>query len=103
MIVVAIPNTDRSRDLTPTHSLLLPDGTTQDFLKTTGGAEAFTTFLEKELIPYVESHYPTAPHRMLVGHSFGGLFTINALINHPGILIPMWRLTPACGGTGAPC
>lgn len=95
MIVVAIPNTDRSRDLTPTHSLLLPDGTTQDFLKTTGGAEAFTSFLEKELIPYVESHYPTAPHRMLVGHSFGGLFAVNALINHPGVFDSYVAIDPS--------
>jgi uncharacterized protein len=82
MIVVAIPNTDRSRDLTPTHSLLLPDGKPQDFLKTTGGGEMFTQFMEKELIPYIESHYPTAPNRTLVGHSFGGLFAINALMHH---------------------
>ncbi len=95
MIVVAIPNTDRSRDLTPTHSLGGTDGKPQDFLKTTGGGEVFTSFLEKELIPYVEAHYPTAPHRMLVGHSFGGLFAINALINHPRLFNSYVAIDPS--------
>jgi predicted alpha/beta superfamily hydrolase len=82
MIVVGIPNTDRSRDLTPTRSPELPGGGQPDFLKTTGGGENFTAFLEKELFPYVESHYRTAPHRILIGHSFGGLFAINTLLKH---------------------
>ena len=95
MIVVAIPNTDRTRDLTPTHSLGGTDGKPQDFLKTTGGGEVFTSFLEKELIPYVESHYPTAPNRMLVGHSLGGLFAINALINHPQLFNSYVAIDPS--------
>lgn len=83
MIVVGIPNTDRTRDLTPTHSLMGPEGKELGFLATSGGGENFTAFLEKELIPYIDAHYPTAPHRMLIGHSFGGLFAINALVHHP--------------------
>ena len=33
-------------------------------------------------MPYIETHYPVAPYRTLIGHSFGGLFVVNALINH---------------------
>jgi predicted alpha/beta superfamily hydrolase len=95
MIVVAIPNTDRSRDLTPTHSLKLPDGTEQDFLKTTGGAENFTSFIKQELIPYIDSHYGTSPYRILTGHSFGGLFAINTLINHPDIFNSYVAIDPS--------
>jgi predicted alpha/beta superfamily hydrolase len=95
MMVVAIPNTDRSRDLTPTHSLKLPDGQEQDFLKTTGGAENFTKFIENELIPYIDKKYPTSPHRTLVGHSFGGLFAINTLINHPHIFDSYVAIDPS--------
>ena len=76
MIVVGIVNTDRTRDLTPTH-----DST----ISTSGGCENFTAFLEKELIPHIDSVYPTMPYRMLIGHSFGGLMAINTLINHPGL------------------
>ncbi len=83
MILIGILNTDRSRDLTPTHSAKMVDGTTPDFLKTTGGGEVFTTFVEKELMPYVESKYQVAPYKVLIGHSFGGLFAMNTLIHHP--------------------
>jgi predicted alpha/beta superfamily hydrolase len=78
MIVVAILNTDRSRDLTPTHVL---NGVYGRF-ETSGGAENFTGFIGKELKPYMETHYPVAPYRTLIGHSFGRLFVINTLINH---------------------
>ena len=77
MIVVGIPNTDRFRDLTPSH--------VGDSTNSSGGGEKFINFLEKELIPYVDNRYSTAPHRTLVGHSFGGLFVLNTLINHPAI------------------
>jgi len=78
MVVVAILNTDRSRDLTPTHVL---NGIYGRF-ETSGGAENFTGFIGKELMPYIETHYPVAPYRALIGHSFGGLFVINTLIHH---------------------
>jgi len=78
MVVVAILNTDRTRDLTPTHVL---NGVYGRY-ETSGGAENFTAFIGKELMPYIESHYPVAPYRTLIGHSFGGLFAINTLINH---------------------
>ena len=78
MIIVAILNTDRTRDLTPTHVL---NGIYGRY-ETSGGAENFTAFIGRELMPYIESHYPVAPFRTLIGHSFGGLFVINTLINH---------------------
>lgn len=41
-----------------------------------------TTFFEKELFPYIEKKYPTAPYRILIGHSLGGLYTTNTLLHH---------------------
>jgi len=82
MIVVAVSTAaNRNRDLTPTHSNGAP---MQDSLSVanSGGGESFTTFLEKELIPHIDSIYPTAPYRVLFGHSFGGLFAINTLVHH---------------------
>src|SRR5436190_7127305 len=46
MIVVAIPNTDRTRDLTPTHVSKGFDGKEQPFLKTSGGMPDFFKFLK---------------------------------------------------------
>jgi predicted alpha/beta superfamily hydrolase len=74
MIVVAIANTDRTRDLTPTKATNAaskgpPMG---------GGADKFLDFIEKELIPQVEKTYRTAPYRVFAGHSLGGLLAMHA-------------------------
>ena len=79
MIVVGIPNTNRMRDLTPT----TPEGE-QFYIDSSastnsGGGEKFISFIEKELIPHIESNYPTQPYRMLIGHSLGGLMVMHAL------------------------
>jgi uncharacterized protein len=88
MIIVGIPNTrgHRTRDLTPTNSSID---------KTSGGGEKFTEFMEKELIPYVDKNYATAPYRTLIGHSFGGLMVINTLLNHPGLFNAYLALDPS--------
>ncbi|MEO6978544.1 MAG: alpha/beta hydrolase-fold protein [Mucilaginibacter sp.] len=82
MIVVGINNTDRTRDLTPTYGAFDYENKPTSSYKTSGGGEKFTAFIEKELMPYIEGKYPTAPFRMLVGHSFGGLAAVNILLNH---------------------
>jgi len=82
MIVVAIPNTDRTRDLTPTHIASDPPMMDSNFSKTTGGGENFVAFIEKELMPHIDSVYSTAPYKILIGHSFGGLTVMNVLTNH---------------------
>ena len=73
MIVVGIPNTDRSRDLTPIKDPISPSS---------GGGEQFLSFIEKELIPYIDSTYSTQPYKILIGHSLGGLAVMNSFINH---------------------
>jgi predicted alpha/beta superfamily hydrolase len=94
-IVIGIPNTNRSRDLTPTHSVKMADGSRPDFLKTTGGGENFTKFIEQELMPYVESKYQVAPYKILIGHSFGGLFAINTLVHHPQLFNAYVSIDPS--------
>jgi predicted alpha/beta superfamily hydrolase len=83
MIIVAIPNTDRRRDLTPTHVDSDPPFMDSTSTKSTGGGNNFLSFIEKELIPHIDSLYPTQPYKMLIGHSFGGLTVMNSLINRP--------------------
>ncbi|HWB26198.1 MAG TPA: alpha/beta hydrolase-fold protein [Chitinophagaceae bacterium] len=81
MIVVGIPNTNRIRDLTPTKvtSGLWIDSITA---ANSGGGEAFMAFIEKELIPHIDSLYPSMPYRILIGHSLGGIMVINTLMHH---------------------
>lgn len=74
MIVVAVHNTNRTRDLTPS-----ADSTFYG----SGGASAFLRFLTDELVPHVEGTYRTSGYRILWGHSFGGLFAFYALAERP--------------------
>jgi predicted alpha/beta superfamily hydrolase len=83
MIVIAIPNTDRTRDLTPTHAPARPDGTPAPALGSSGGMPNFLKFMKTELIPHVDSTLRTAPYRMLIGHSLGGIAAIDALYTMP--------------------
>ena len=85
MIVVAIANTDRTRDLTPTNSMFDNQHKKTDQFKSSGGGEKFTSFIEKELMPHIDSIYPTAPYKILIGHSFGALTAMNIFINHTNL------------------
>lgn len=95
MIVVGIQNTDRTRDLTPTHSTTSIFGQTPEMLKTSGGADNFLAFIEKELMPYIDTTYPVAPYKMLVGHSFGGLLVMHTLLNKPELFNSYVAIDPS--------
>jgi hypothetical protein len=93
MIVVGITNTDRFRDLTPTHVKEIFGDTTMT--KTSGGGENFTRFMADELIPYIDSHYPTTPYRTMIGHSLGGLMVINTIVHHPNLFANYLAIDPS--------
>jgi predicted alpha/beta superfamily hydrolase len=93
MVVVGIPNTDRTRDLTPTHrDIVFGDSA---FVKTSGGGGAFLDFMEEELIPYVEAKYPVTGYRTFVGHSFGGLAAVYSLLNRPQLFSNYVAIDPS--------
>ena len=51
----------------------------------TGGADNFLAFINKELIPYIDSNYKTIPgDRTIIGYSLGGLFCLYTLFTGPG-------------------
>jgi uncharacterized protein len=95
MIVVGIPNTDRTRDLTPTHVATGNEFTDSAFVANSGGGEKFITFIEKELMPRIDSLYPTAPYRTLIGHSFGGLAVVHTLVHHPDLFNAYIAIDPS--------
>ena len=43
------------------------------------------SFIEKELIPFVESNYRANDYRILEGHSLGGLFAASAFMDNPDL------------------
>lgn len=77
LIIVGISNANRnrSRDLTHTKA-----DDPRFNLRNTGGGEKFMGFIEKELIPKIESNFSTAPYRIFVGHSAGGLLVMHTLL-----------------------
>lgn len=83
MIVVGITNTNRTRDLTPTKAEFEPPFIDSMMVANSGGGDKFISFIEKELIPKINSEYPTLPYRMFIGHSFGGLTVMNTLVHKP--------------------
>jgi len=74
-IIVAIPNTDRDRDMmplsTPTYEVANP------------GAENFLAFIGNELTPYLEKNYRSNGKRTMRGKSLSGLFIMYAFLEKP--------------------
>lgn len=98
MIVVGIGNYeyDRARDLSPTHSLLNMDGTTDSInFKTSGRGENFLKFIKDELMPFVEKNYNPSPNKIFFGHSLGGLMSSYCLLNHPEMFNSYIAVSPA--------
>lgn len=88
MIVVAVANTDRSRDMFPVRLEGHP---------TTGGADNFLGFLNEELIPFVDQNYRTENFRILYGASAAGLFTVYALLARPDSFSAFIASSPMIG------
>jgi predicted alpha/beta superfamily hydrolase len=92
MIVVGVRNTDRTRDLTPA---AVPGFKLPPEARSAGGADRFLRFLVDELAPWVDRKYRTAPMRVLVGHSLGGLFALHALATRPQLFTGYIVMEPA--------
>lgn len=85
VIVVAIENTDRVKNFTPTNSLNYLDQEKIASFGTSGEANDFMNFIEKELMPKIDTTYRTLSKNMIIGHSLGGLFAIHSLLENPGL------------------
>lgn len=84
----------RTRDYTPT---FVPEGGYgAEYQKVSGGAPKFLRALETEILPFVDRHYRTlSDDRTLVGHSYGGLFTVWTLLTRPGLFERYVSVSPS--------
>jgi predicted alpha/beta superfamily hydrolase len=87
-IVVGIVNVDRGRDFTPT-----PDPKKQKG----GGADKFMSFIQDEMMHYINKTYRTQPYNILVGHSLGGTFATYAFLNNPDLFDGYISISPYLG------
>lgn len=85
LLIVGVPSTHRSRDLTPTAVADTPTG---------GGASPFMAFMDRELKPFIQKHYRTHDYSVLIGHSFGGLFATQVLYENPDLFDGYVAITP---------
>jgi predicted alpha/beta superfamily hydrolase len=82
VIIVSVPNRYvngfnlRDRDFTPTY---------WKDVDSSGGADRFLDFFERELMPYIQSKYRTSGESGLFGTSFGGVFTMYVLLQKPSL------------------
>jgi predicted alpha/beta superfamily hydrolase len=73
-IIVGIPNVNRNRDFLPA---IRQNPSAKD------SADNFLQFITAELFPYIEKQYRADSYRILIGHSYGGLFAMHALLSQP--------------------
>jgi predicted alpha/beta superfamily hydrolase len=85
-ILVGVYNIDRNHDFLPDSSKSAPTG---------GGAENFIRFFSQELIPYINNNYKTEPFKVIVGHSYGGVFAMYALLNDPELFDAYISIDPS--------
>lgn len=76
MIVTGVRNVNRNRDYVPREDANFAD---------TGGADAFLEFVKDEWVEEVEREYPASGERIIVGHSFGGVFALHAFFKEPDL------------------
>ncbi len=104
MLVLGVPlGASRDHDMTPMIKHVLPQ--MQQAEEIAGGADAMGRFIVDELLPWADGRYPTLPTRLLVGHSFGGLFVLYTAAMRPGafrvVIAASPSLYPDGGAIGA--
>jgi len=65
-VIIAIPNTDRLRDLTP-------PGLSVSGSSLHEGGDRFLDFIERELLPAIDRQFRGGAPRTFIGHSSGGI------------------------------
>jgi len=97
-IVVGVLSTSRVKDYMPPIKDV-PKSDRQKFIRQefpeSGKANKFLSYLEKEIVPYIDKNYSTQPHRTLVGHSNAGVFALYALVSNPNLFINYLVISPA--------
>ena len=93
MVLVGIANAEnRVRDLT-TSTISTKYG--MPFKEENGKADNFRKFIANELIPFIEDKYQVTNYRTLIGHSYGGLFTISTFIHQPDLFANYLAIDPS--------
>jgi predicted alpha/beta superfamily hydrolase len=90
-IVVGIANVDRRRDFT------FPSTIEKDrkLVPTAGGSAKFISFMEEELLPYIQHTYSTSANTTIIGQSLGGLVATEMLVERPSLFSTYLIVSPS--------
>lgn len=88
-IVVGLPNTDRFRDMTPVDSIM-----NKNIYKTRGGADNFIKTLELDIFPFIAENFRVSTQRLVMGHSYSGLFVVHAFSTRPDLFDKFLAFSP---------
>ncbi len=83
-IIVAIPNMGgREKYFLPENKKFIFKGKLLEDFGDVGEADKFIQFLAQDLIPQIDKTYRSNDKRLIVGHSFAGLFSAYVLLSNP--------------------
>ncbi|PAJ74451.1 hypothetical protein CJF42_10635 [Pseudoalteromonas sp. NBT06-2] len=102
-IVVAIPNLfwldSRNRDLVPPYARkdvqIEARPYDQNSPEIFGKADLFLTFIENEVLPFIENKYAVNGNRVLSGFSAGGSFVLYTITTKPDLFTGYFAFSPA--------
>lgn len=87
-LVVGIRSEDRQYELTP-------EPINEDWkMPSLGGAKLLEDHLLNEISPLLDLEYNCAPFKIGIGHSLGGTFVLNSLIDRPNLLNAYVAISP---------
>lgn len=91
IVVVGIENTERRRDMTEPTQV----ESDKKIAPHVGGATAFRTFIETELMPAVKQKVPGQGDNAIVGESLAGLFVLETLVATPHLFDTWVAISPS--------
>jgi uncharacterized protein len=91
LIVVGVKTENRRAELTAPPA----DARHRQEFPEAGHASDFRAFLEREVIPFIESRYRVGPRRALMGESLAGLFVVDTLLNQPALFDDYVAVSPS--------
>ncbi|WP_121965135.1 alpha/beta hydrolase [Myroides sp. N17-2] len=97
-IIVGIETINRRKDMTfavDNLDFVEKAGFKKDMFPEYGRAEAYTTFLSSELIPYIEKNYNGSETRTIIGESLAGLYSTYVLEYHPQLFTNYIIISPS--------
>ncbi|MBG6129017.1 putative alpha/beta superfamily hydrolase [Aquimarina sp. EL_43] len=87
-IVVGVNSNKRQYELTP-------EPVNEDWkIPSLGGAKFLENHLTHEVIPMIDRLYHPAPFRTAIGHSLGGTFVLNSIVDNPKLFNAYIAISP---------